>query len=86
MYLIKNHYHTICHFSYHAIQENPFVLTISPFKYLSKHEYTNIAAQTLLFHNELTILHTQQRNDVKVCTNTSKRGVSLCFPMYVCNL
>ena len=53
---------------------------------MSKHEYTIIAAQILLFHNELTILHTQQRNDVKVCTNTSKRGVSLCFPMYVCNL
>ena len=46
----------------------------------------NIAAQTLLFHNELTILHTKQRNDVKVCTNSSKRSVSLCFPMYVYNL
>ena len=40
----------------------------------------------MLFHNELTILHTKQRNDVKGCTNTRKRGVRLCFPMYVCNL
>jgi len=39
MYLIKNHYHTIYHFCYHKIQEIPFVLTNSPFKYLSKHEY-----------------------------------------------
>jgi hypothetical protein len=33
-----------------------------------------------------TTLHTKQSNEVKVCIHTSKRGVSLCFSIYVCIL
>ena len=33
-----------------------------------------------------TTLNTKQSNEVKVCIHTSKRGVSLCFSIYVCIL